>query len=252
MKVNSNKDSVDLSQVSRSKNSGKSASVRGKGSDEASGASGASAIGGNAKVDISSEAKSLAAANSIAKSDDVDEAKIARVKAMINGGTYNVFAQLQVLTQSSVFGFSTDSVSASAISDAGNTLHLYVSGSSTLTAIGEDGVNYAASEPASLAILGTAIAVVLITVLGYISRYVFGKFFLQAAERFVEGIPGVRPVYKTVKEIISTFSAQKRDLFNKVVLVEFPHAGAWSMGFLTSRETGEVGQRLQAGVRAVF
>jgi len=88
MKVNSNKDSVDLSQVSRSKNSGKSASVRGKGSDEASGASGASAIGGNAKVDISSEAKSLAAANSIAKSDDVDEAKIARVKAMINGGTY--------------------------------------------------------------------------------------------------------------------------------------------------------------------
>ena len=76
----------------------------------------------------------------------------------VNGGTYNVFAQLQVLTQSSVFGFSTDSVSASAISDAGNTLHLYVSGSSTLTAIGEDGVNYAASEPASLAILGTAIA----------------------------------------------------------------------------------------------
>jgi uncharacterized membrane protein len=101
-------------------------------------------------------------------------------------------------------------------------------------------------------ILGTAIAVVLITVLGYISRYVFGKFFLQAAERFVEGIPGVRPVYKTVKEIISTFGAQKRDLFDKVVLVEFPHAGAWSMGFLTSRETGEVGQRLQADVRAVF
>jgi uncharacterized membrane protein len=101
-------------------------------------------------------------------------------------------------------------------------------------------------------ILGTAIAIVLITMLGYVSRYVFGKYFLQAAERFVEGIPGVRPVYKTVKEIISTFSTQKRDLFNKVVLVQFPHEGAWSMGFLTSRETGEVGQRLGTDVRAVF
>jgi uncharacterized membrane protein len=101
-------------------------------------------------------------------------------------------------------------------------------------------------------ILGTAIAIILITALGYVSRYVFGKYFLQAAERFLEGIPGVSPVYKTVKEIISTFSTQKRDLFNKVVLVQFPHEGAWSLGFLTSRETGEVGQRLGQDIRAVF
>jgi uncharacterized membrane protein len=101
-------------------------------------------------------------------------------------------------------------------------------------------------------ILGTAIAIILITLLGYVSRYVLGKFFLQAGERFLEGIPGVRPVYKTVKQIISTFSAQKRDLFNKVVLVQFPHEGVWSMGFLTSRETGEIGHRLGGELRAVF
>lgn len=88
MKVSNNKDSVDLSQVARSKHGGKAGKTGAKGADEASSATAGTGIGAAAGVEISSEAKSIAAANSIAKSDDVDEAKIARVKAMIHGGTY--------------------------------------------------------------------------------------------------------------------------------------------------------------------
>jgi len=88
MKVSNNKDSVDLSQVSRSKHGGKAGKVSGKGADESAATTGSSPFSGTAKVDISSDAKAMASANAIAKSDDVDEAKIARVKAMINGGTY--------------------------------------------------------------------------------------------------------------------------------------------------------------------
>ena len=90
MKVSNNKESVDLSQVSRAKHGNKAGKVSSKGSEESSAATGASAFGGTASVDISSEAKSMAAANAIAKSDDADEAKIARVKAMINNGTYKI------------------------------------------------------------------------------------------------------------------------------------------------------------------
>jgi negative regulator of flagellin synthesis FlgM len=85
MKVSNNKDSVDLSQISRSKHGQKAGKVSEKSTD---GAAGASAFGGTASVDISSEAKSMAAATAIARSEDVDEAKIARVKAAIAGGTY--------------------------------------------------------------------------------------------------------------------------------------------------------------------
>lgn len=87
MKVNNNKDSVDLSHVSRSKRGEKAGAARGKDASEASGVS-APGIGGVANVDISSEAKSAAAANSIARAQDTDEAKIARIKAMIGAGTY--------------------------------------------------------------------------------------------------------------------------------------------------------------------
>jgi flagellar biosynthesis anti-sigma factor FlgM len=88
MKVNNNKDSVALSQVSRSKHGGKAGKVNGKAAEESSGAAGAFSAGGPANVDISSEAKSMAAANAIARADDVDEAKIARIKAAVQGGTY--------------------------------------------------------------------------------------------------------------------------------------------------------------------
>ncbi len=87
MKVNNHKDSVDLSQVSRSKRGDKSGGVKGKGAEEAAGPLAAGPNSG-ANVEISSEARSIAAANSIGRADDVDEAKIARVKAMINGGSY--------------------------------------------------------------------------------------------------------------------------------------------------------------------
>jgi flagellar biosynthesis anti-sigma factor FlgM len=87
MKVNNNKDSVDLSHVSRSKRGDKAGKANSKAADE-SAAPSPGTIGDVANVDISSEAKSVANANAIARANDTDEAKIARVKAMINGGTY--------------------------------------------------------------------------------------------------------------------------------------------------------------------
>jgi len=88
-------------------------------------------------------------------------------------------------------------------------------------------------------ILATFIAIVAITLLGYLSRYVLGKYFGGLAERFIQTIPGVSGVYNTVKQIVATFSTQNRNLFNKVVLVEFPRKGVYTIGFLTSKTQGE-------------
>jgi len=88
-------------------------------------------------------------------------------------------------------------------------------------------------------ILATLIVLVLVTALGYVSRDVFGRFFVRIAERFILSIPGVGAVYITVKQIVDTFGTQNRNMFNKVVLVEFPRKGTWTMGFLTNRTQGE-------------
>ncbi len=100
-------------------------------------------------------------------------------------------------------------------------------------------------------ILATLIVMVLVTALGYVSRYVFGKFFLGVAERILLHIPGVSGIYNTVKQIIGTFGSQSR-MFSKAVLVEFPRKGVWAVGFLTNRGQGETQAKLKDEVWSVF
>jgi uncharacterized membrane protein len=88
-------------------------------------------------------------------------------------------------------------------------------------------------------LLATGVVILLITALGYLSQYVFGKVFLSMGERAIRRIPGVGPVYNSVKQIVATFGSQNRNMFNKVVLVEFPREGLWSVGFLTNKAQGE-------------
>jgi uncharacterized membrane protein len=88
-------------------------------------------------------------------------------------------------------------------------------------------------------VVATLVVILFVTLLGYLSSYVFGKFFLSIGERAIQRIPGVGPVYNSVKQIVATFGTQNRNLFNKVVLVEFPRKGIWTIGFLTNKQQGE-------------
>ncbi len=101
-------------------------------------------------------------------------------------------------------------------------------------------------------ILSTLIVIVLVTLLGYVSRYVFGKFFFSIGDRFIQTIPGVSAVYNTVRQIVNTFSSQSRHMFNKVVLVEFPREGCWTIGFLTNTVQGEAQAKSGDEVWTVF
>jgi len=101
-------------------------------------------------------------------------------------------------------------------------------------------------------IIATLIVILLVTGLGYVSRYVFGKYLLSISERAMQSIPGVNALYGTVKQIVQTFSSQRRDLFSKVVLVEFPRKGIWAIAFLTNQRQGEPQSRTGSDVWTVF
>lgn len=101
-------------------------------------------------------------------------------------------------------------------------------------------------------IITTIIAVTLITALGYVSRLLLGRLIGAAAERFIQNIPGIGGFYNSVKQFIETFGAKDRAQFSKVVLVQFPRAGAWTLGFLTNTSRGEPHARLAVDHWAVF
>ncbi len=101
-------------------------------------------------------------------------------------------------------------------------------------------------------LIGTVIVVLLVTGFGYLSSYVFGKFFLSVAENAIQRIPGFGVVYNSVKQIVGTFGSQNRNTFSKVVLLEYPRKGCWTLGFLTSKAQGEAQAAVGADTWTVF
>ena len=101
-------------------------------------------------------------------------------------------------------------------------------------------------------LIATGAVVLLITALGYLSNYVFGKYFLSIGERAIQRIPGIGAVYHSVKQIVANFGTQNRNLFNKVVLIEYPRRGIWTLGFLTNKAQGEAQAHVGTDTWTVF
>ncbi len=100
--------------------------------------------------------------------------------------------------------------------------------------------------------LATLVVILLVTLLGFLSNYVFGKYFLSIGERLIQRIPGIGALYNSVKQIVATFGTQNRNLFSKVVLVEFPRKGTWVIGFLTNKQQGEAQQYTSGEAWTIF
>jgi len=103
-----------------------------------------------------------------------------------------------------------------------------------------------------LDVLSTLLVLVLITILGWFSKLLIGRFFIETFERIVTNVPFVKTVYLTVKQIIDTFSQQKKAVFQKAVLLEYPRHGIYAIAFLTSEGKGEVQHRTDEDVVSVF
>ena len=78
------------------------------------------------------------------------------------------------------------------------------------------------------------LAIIFVFFIGTILKFFFISSLIQTVESLVIKIPIIRPVYSGIKQLINALSPQDQVTFKKVVLVEFPRKGVYSIGFLTS------------------
>lgn len=73
-----------------------------------------------------------------------------------------------------------------------------------------------------------------ILLIGVVVRFFVLRPIIHIVEQqFVLRIPLVRPVYSGIKQLVHAFTSQDQLSFNTVVLLEFPSAGIYSLGFMT-------------------
>ena len=88
--------------------------------------------------------------------------------------------------------------------------------------------------------MGVIITILLIIFTGMIAANFLGKRLVKLWDAVVGRIPLVRTVYNSVKKIMETLFMPGGEAFRKVLLVEFPRAGLWSIGFQTGNSTKAV------------
>lgn len=103
-----------------------------------------------------------------------------------------------------------------------------------------------------LGLLGLIVGVLSLTILGFLSNYVLGKFFISSAEKVLGKVPFINTVYHSVKQIVETFGKENRAVFKEVVLVEYPRPDCYVLGFLTNDASGETVEVIGKPLTNVF
>lgn len=92
--------------------------------------------------------------------------------------------------------------------------------------------------------VGIILGILLILILGFIVSHLLSKRVLPVLEGWFLKLPGIRQLYPPIKEIVGFIFTKEKPAFKKVVLVEYPSAGIWSVGFMTNDGFREAQEKL--------
>lgn len=86
-----------------------------------------------------------------------------------------------------------------------------------------------------LDLIGLIVAIILIYLIGGVLGSFIGRRFYQRGEQLLNKLPLFRNVYPSVKQVTDFFVGEQKDRikFNRVVAVQYPRKGLWSVGLVT-------------------
>jgi uncharacterized membrane protein len=100
--------------------------------------------------------------------------------------------------------------------------------------------------------LGFVAVVIMIFIAGVIARNIIGRKIITSTERVMGRIPLANKIYGAISQIAKAILSDKREVFQKPVLVEYPRKNMYSIGFFTQDTQGPVQESLPEDVISIF
>ena len=95
------------------------------------------------------------------------------------------------------------------------------------------------------------IALIVITLIGWLSLSFLGKKFFEFFNNVLKKIPILRTIYSAIGQMTETFT--KSDSKQKsVVLLEYPRKGIWAVGFATKENEGIIRNKIGEEIINIF
>lgn len=92
--------------------------------------------------------------------------------------------------------------------------------------------------------LGVVVMLALMLLTGMFVTNMFGQWWVRQWDALLQRIPIVKSIYSSVKQVSDTLFSSNGNAFREAVLVQYPHAGSWTIAFVTGRPGGEVAGQL--------
>lgn len=94
--------------------------------------------------------------------------------------------------------------------------------------------------------------VVLIWLLGFVTRHYAGQALHRYLERLLGRLPLINQVYGITKQVAAALFRTDVPAFKKVVLIQYPRKGVYTLGFITQEDIGRFGEALGDGLVTVY
>lgn len=96
---------------------------------------------------------------------------------------------------------------------------------------------------------GIMVAITALTALGALAGNFLGRAIVEEFDNLVGRVPLIRSIYGGAKQVFTHVAAPDKRSFQDAVLIEFPVAGCWAVGFITNEAPTDI---VDAGIVAVF
>lgn len=100
--------------------------------------------------------------------------------------------------------------------------------------------------------LGVIVMVMLIFICGLLTKSYLGRKAVSTGEHVVNRIPIIGSIYGATKQVVDGMFADRGPSFKRVVLLEFPRKGVYTVGFVTGSVTGSLRQAAGGESLCVF
>ena len=81
--------------------------------------------------------------------------------------------------------------------------------------------------------LGILLVLIFLCILGFVASNVIGKKIFILIEQITNRIPIIKTIYQVGKQLSLTLSLPGKQVFQRVVLIEFLPPGSWTFAFVT-------------------
>lgn len=100
--------------------------------------------------------------------------------------------------------------------------------------------------------IGVLFSLAILLITGMIATNFFGQRIVAWGESILARIPLVRSIYNAAKQVINAVFSTNSQAFRKVVLIEYPRRGLWSIAFLTGTQNSQLSTHLGEEVYTLF